>query len=92
MKYLIVVIIGLSILLISFQKKDNGGKAIFENNCQSCHLPNKTTTIAPSFQNIRKEYGLKWTLAFIKDSRLLKKGKDIQALYSYYNSQILKIN
>jgi len=70
--------------MLSFQKQDNIGKAIFENNCKSCHLPNKATEIAPSFQDIRKDYGLKWTLSFLKDSRKLMDKKDIKALYSYY--------
>ena len=84
MKYIIIIIIGLSIFSLSFKKQDNIGKALFENSCKSCHLPNKATAIAPSFQNIRKDYGLQWTLAFIKDSRSLKNKKDICALYSYY--------
>jgi hypothetical protein len=73
-----------SIIILSFQKEDNVGKAIFENKCKSCHLPNKATQIAPSFQDIRKDYGLKWTLAFIKDSRKLREQGDIKTLYAYY--------
>jgi len=84
MKTLIILLFGLSVFLLSFQKQDNVGKVIFENNCKSCHLPNMATKIAPSFQNIRKDYGLKWTLNFIKDSRKLRDQGDIKALYSYY--------
>ena len=84
MKIIISILFGLSIFLLSFQKQDNIGKAIFDNNCKSCHLPNKATEIAPSFQNIRKDYGLKWTLDFIKDSRKLRDKGDVNALYSYY--------
>lgn len=84
MKYIIITFFGLAIFLPSVEKQDNVGKAIFENSCKSCHLPDKATEIAPSFQNIRKDYGLQWTLAFIKDSRGLKNKKDIRTLYSYY--------
>ena len=84
MKTIIIILFGLAIFSLSFERQDNVGKAIFENNCKSCHLPNKTTDIAPSFQNIRKDYGLQWTLAFIKNSRQLKNEKDIRTLYSYY--------
>lgn len=80
---LIIFLSLLSIQLFSFQKQNKTGKVIFENNCKSCHSPKKLTEIAPSFQNICKDYGLKWTLGFIKDSRKLRDQGDINALYNY---------
>lgn len=90
MKTFVTHAAGLSLFLLSFQRQYNGGKVIFENNCKSCHLPNKATKIAPSFQNIRKDYGLKWTLDFIKDSRKLRDQGDIKTLYSYYLFEKIK--
>lgn len=84
MKIILVILFGLPIVLLSFSEQENVGKLVFEANCQSCHIPNKSTITAPSFQNIRNDYGLKWTLNFIKDSRKLMERKDINALYSYY--------
>jgi cytochrome c len=70
--------------LNSFQQIDESGKLVFNQNCASCHLPNRQTEIAPSFQNIRKDYGLEWTVAFLRDQNKLLKNKDTRALYSYY--------
>lgn len=81
---ILLILFRLPIVLLSFSEKENVGKLLFEANCQSCHFPNKLTITAPSFQNIRNDYGLKWTLNFLKDSRKLMDQKDINTLYIYY--------
>jgi len=48
-----------------------------------CHGPNKTL-IGPPFQNIRNDYGLDWTLKWVKDNQALIKQKDTKAVYIYY--------
>ena len=69
--------------------QDKTGKELFEKNCASCHKPDKTF-VAPPFQNIRADYGLKWVLKFVKNNEVLRNQKDSRALYIYYKYSTLQ--
>lgn len=87
LKYISIVLTTctLSIILLAFQsKKQDIGKLLFQNSCASCHLPNKTTKNGPSFQKIRNDYGLDWTIRFLRNPMKMVDSGDINATYSYY--------
>lgn len=50
------------------------GKLLFEQNCQSCHLPTKALT-APPFQRIRQYKGQNWVYKIVKNNAAFY-GKD----------------
>lgn len=82
-------------MLYSFSSQDKVGKALFDHNCAGCHLPNKLkefspSQFAPSFQNIRKDYGLKWTVSFLQNNYKMLEKKDVRTLYSFYSFGKLK--
>jgi mono/diheme cytochrome c family protein len=87
MKVVLFIVLGLTALFFSLRPQDKVGKALFDQNCKSCHLPNKTvklseTVSALSFQNIRKDYGVNWTVSFIQNNYKMHNKKDIRTLYS----------
>ena len=89
MKVILLIAILITAFLFSFNTQDREGKILFERNCGGCHYPNKakefaSLQIAPSFQNIRKDYGLKWTVSFIQTNYKMLAKKDTRTLYSYY--------
>ena len=43
---------------------------------------NKTTRFGPSIQHVTKDYGSKWAITFLKNTRELVSKDDINALYS----------
>jgi cytochrome c551/c552 len=69
--------------LLSFDRQNKTGKQLFEKHCSPCHGPNIALT-GPPFQNIRNDYGLDWTLKWVKDNQALIKQKDPKAVYIYY--------
>lgn len=87
LKYISIVltICTLSIILLAFQSnKQDLGKILFNQSCASCHLPDKTISTGPSFQKIRSDYGLKWTIRFLRNPMKMVDSGDINATYSYY--------
>lgn len=87
MRYLtfILTLTSIVVMFSAFrQDKKKIGQALFKQSCASCHLENKKTDIAPPFQSIRKHYGLKWTIAYLRDAEKLRAKGDINAEYNYY--------
>src|SRR5438309_12049644 len=70
--------------LLAFVPQQDRGKEGFQNLCASCHLPNKATAVAPSFQDIRRDYGTSWAIAFVHDGNRLRQQGDVRALYGHY--------
>jgi hypothetical protein len=86
----LTTILSISLLgIFCFAKQDKSGKTLFNQNCGSCHRPNNTL-IGPPFQRIREDYGLQWTVKFVRDNQLLLRQKDIKAQYIYllYNKAL----
>ncbi len=68
------------------------GKALFVLHCSPCHSETKTL-IGPPFQRIRDDYGLEWTLSFIRNSQQMIDSNDVRAKYSYVlNYKIIMVS
>lgn len=83
MRHLTTILPLIILGLLSFDKQNKTGKQLFEKHCSTCHRPNRAL-IGPPFQNIRNDYGLDWTLKWVKDNQALIKQKDPKAVYIYY--------
>jgi hypothetical protein len=83
-KFIISILI---LMLLSFKQPVETGKELFEKNCASCH---KATVyfVAPPFQKIRDDYGVKWTIDFVKDAMKLIEKRDMKALFGHYKFQL----
>jgi len=58
MKFLLFILLGLPIVLLSFSEPENVGKLLFEANCQSCHFPNKKIYYEDNGLLVKDEYFL----------------------------------
>ena len=59
------------------------GKQLFMTHCHICHNIS-TKKIGPPFQRIREDYGVSWTLDFIRNSeRLIYEEKETRARYVF---------
>lgn len=67
------------------------GSQLFVTHCSPCHSI-ETKKTGPPFQRIRDDYGLSWTLKFVRNSeRLIYEEKDTRAQYvfSMYNQSMM---
>ncbi len=82
----------LGISLISFDIFSEGGKAIFDSKCLTCHTLGKGKLIGPDLKGVTQRRKIDWIKKIIKDpDAMLKNDETAKKLLQEYN-QVPMIN